>query len=212
MFIPGKRFCCWRLSWSVITILTVSRWQLSSWTSSSFGVTAQDTGLVIGTDICFCQPATYKIRLNFRALCSESTVNETIPGIVEASCQTTSRTESENLTDPYAILINEVQILELDQNFSIVGQTVYTDPLNDGDIIEYTSIVYTDPEKITPESLPQGFQITIQAINSLEEPLSQTSAILYSNDCGIFPLLQELQQIGWNVFVSSFVLALLNIC
>lgn len=181
---------------SVLCMLVLSTIQQTYYVVNGQG------GEIIGTDICFCQPVTYKIRLDFALECPDSTVNNTIPGILEVSCLVESRNEEQNLTDPFPIIVNEVQILELDRNFELVGQTVYTDPLTNGSIVEYTSIVATSPDFITPETIPRAFQITIQALNSLEEPLTQTIAIEYSNNCGIFPLLTEGQQIGWAIFVS----------
>lgn len=159
-------------------------------------------GQVIGTDLCFCQPAVYKLQLNFSIQCPDSTVSNSTPGIVGIGCLIESRGQTENITDPFPILVSEVQIIEIGPTLEVVGQAVYTGAFDDGAILQYTSVILTKPSDISVSNLPKSFQVTITGINALEESLTQIWIIKYENDCGIFPLLTVGQQVGWTEFVS----------
>jgi hypothetical protein len=159
-------------------------------------------GQIIGTDLCFCQPATYELKLNFSLVCADSSINNSTPGILETGCLVESRGQTENITDPIPVLVSEVQIVELGPNLENVGQALYTDTYSDGAILTYTSIVQSTPQDITVANLPRGFQVTITGINSLQESLTQLWIIKYDNECSIFPLLTVGQQMGWTIFVS----------
>ena len=160
-------------------------------------------GQEIGIDICACQPSVYEITLDFGLVCEDLNVGG--PGINDTACLIGTRLpDTENVTDLVPAQVSEIQILELDQNQDVVGQSVFTDgPFFDGDKVFYTSIVSTDPELVNSVSLPRGIQVSINGNNALNQPLLNTWGILYNNDCGIFPLLTVGQNIGWSVFVSQ---------
>jgi hypothetical protein len=159
-------------------------------------------GQTIGTDICACQPVTYELILNLSLSCADTTVLETIPGILDRACQVESRDEIENITNPFPLTIGSVIVSELDANLLPVSQAVYRGPYFDGDIITYTSIVLTNPNELNATTIPRGFQVVLTGLNSAEETLTNTWVITYENDCSIFPLLTKGEQIGWTIFVS----------
>jgi hypothetical protein len=156
----------------------------------------------VGIDICACQPSVYEITLGTGLICEDATVEG--PGIVEIACLVSSRLpDTVNVTDFVPVTVSEIQVLELDEFQDPIGQSVYTDgPYFDGDFVTYTSIVRTQPDIITPTTLPRGLQVSIVGNNARNQPIVNTWAILYSNDCGIFPLLTVGQVIGWSIFVS----------
>jgi hypothetical protein len=160
------------------------------------------TSQIIGTDICACQPSTYQLILNLSLSCSDTTVENTIPGILDRACQVESRGSSENITDPFPVTIGSIIVSELDENRQAVGQTTYRGPYTDGDIITYTSIILSDPDSVTAETIPRGFQVVLTGLNLAEETLTNTWIVEYENDCSIFPLLTKGEQIGWTIFVS----------
>lgn len=161
---------------------------------------------IIGVDICACQPSVVKFRLDFSLICPSSNVSG--PGINETSCIAGTRLGSEeNITDQVPVSISKVQVLELDQNLQIMETTEYTDETGyfDGDEISYTALVEREPESITADNFPRGFQVTLTGVNAQEEPLVNQWAITYNNECGLFYLLEVGEQIGWSVFVSTLV-------
>jgi hypothetical protein len=159
-------------------------------------------GQIVGTDICACQPVTYELILNLSLSCPDSTVVDTIPGILDRACQVESRAQTENITDPFPVTIGSVIVSELDANLLPVSQAVYRGPFVNGEIIQYTSIILTSPDNINADTIPRGFQVVLTGLNLGEETLTNTWVITYENDCGIFPLLQKGEQIGWTIFVS----------
>jgi len=159
--------------------------------------------LEVGIDICACQPSVYELTIRSGLTCQDNDVREN-PGIQETACLVETRLSDEvSVTDFVPATVSEIQILELDQEQEVIGQTVFTDgPYFEGDSVQYTSIVESNPKNIDPSSLPLGFQVTILGNNANNEPIVNTWGILYNNDCGVFPLLEEGQTIGWTEFVS----------
>ena len=158
------------------------------------------TAQLIGTDICACQPSVYRFKLDFSLICNDNTVEG--PGITETACIVETRDTNQNPTNPFPISVSEVQVLELGQDLQVVGNSIFDGQFFDGHEISYTSITIRNPDSVTPNTIPRGFQVFITGISSDEEPLVNQWAITYNNDCGIFPLLEVGDRIGWVEFVS----------
>ena len=88
------------------------------------------------------------------------------------------------------------------QNLDVIAQTVNTGTYLSGSTFTYTSIIATEPDMLNPDTLPRGIQLVFIGNNALNQPVVNTFAILYNNDCGVFPLLREGQVAGWSIFVS----------
>lgn len=160
--------------------------------------TAQD----IGIDICACQPSVYEFTLDFALTCADQDVGG--PGISDTTCLTELRgQENQDDADLTPVLVGQVSIFELDQNLDVIAQTVNTGNFISGDTFQYTSIIATEPDMLNPDSLPRGIQVVFIGVNEENQAVVNTYAILYNNDCGVFPLLTEGQMAGWSVFVSS---------
>lgn len=156
----------------------------------------------IGLDICACQPSVYEITLNFDLTCADQNVGGR--GITDTTCLTELRgQENQEDSDLRPVAVGQVSIFELDQNIEPVAQTVITGNYISGSVIRYTSIISTEPQSITSESLPRGIQVVFIGINQLNQAVVNTFAILYDNDCGVFPLLRVGQRAGWGIFVSQ---------
>ena len=157
---------------------------------------------LIGTDICGCQPAFYTFTFDFGLKCTDNTVAG--PGINETACLTEIRGQEEVPDDELVpISVQNVQIFELDQRLQVVAQTVRPGVFVSGSNFTYTSIISTMTDTLNPLSLPRGLQLVITGLNSNEETVVNTYIILYTNDCGIFPILTEGQTYGWTIFVRA---------
>jgi hypothetical protein len=100
------------------------------------------------------------------------------------------------------ISVQNVQISELDQNLEVVSLATRTGTFVDGSSFTYTSIIATMTDDLDAISLPRGLQLMITGLNINELTVVNTYFIVYTNDCGIFPVLTEDQTIGWTIFVS----------
>jgi hypothetical protein len=98
----------------------------------------------------------------------------------------------------------QISIFELDQNLDVIAQTAKTGAFLTGSTFTYTSIIATEPDMLNPNSLPRGIQLVFIGTNALNQAVVNTFAILYSNECGIFPLLKEGEVAGWSILVSIF--------
>jgi hypothetical protein len=54
-----------------------------------------------------------------------------------------------------------------------------------------------------PNMIPKGLQITLAGRNAEEQDLVDFWLIIFDNECGVFPVVLEGQQIGWTIFVST---------
>ena len=160
---------------------------------------------VIGEDLCACQPAEIELILQLDRTCDENDITEETPGISDTACIISSRTPSDvEVSDFVPVTVEEILVLELDQNQEVVSQTLLNKGYVNGETVSFTSIVAEEPESINPVSLPSGLTVTITGTNTDGQPLLNTWAIRYDNDCTIYPVLTTGQQIGWAQFVSTF--------
>ena len=159
----------------------------------------------IGVTTCSCQPATYEFKLNFNLICSDRDIRPGDPGIIDTACVLNPQGE-EIVEDLVPVRVTEVQILELDQNLQVVSHTTLKDNFLDGAVFNYSSITQTMPSKLNVTSLPKGIQVFLTGRNAQEQDLVNFWAIVFDNDCGVFPLLEEGQKMGWTAFVSLFCL------
>lgn len=155
----------------------------------------------IGVSTCACQPATYEFTLNFDLTCANRDVQRGDPGIVDSACILNPQ-GSENVTDLVPLRVTEIQILELDQELKVVAQSTLRGSYLNGDVFSYSSITQTQPTMLNATSVPKGIQVFLTGRNAEEQDLVNFWAIVYDNDCGVFPLLNEGQQMGWTIFVS----------
>lgn len=160
---------------------------------------AQGAMAQVGTILCGCQPAVYEVTLTFNASCADANVGG--PGINETACITSPETE-DNVTDFVPVLITNVQFLEQNSEFVTLQQIPINGDFRDGDIVTYTSVLAIQTE-FTEATMPRAFQMILRGINAIDQPIQVTWVITYDNDCGIFPILFEGQQMGWSVFVST---------
>lgn len=157
---------------------------------------------LIGTSICGCQPATYTFTLDFGLTCRDGNVAG--PGINDTACLTEIRGQKEvPPQDLVPVTVQNIQIFELDQNKKPFSQSVRVGTFQNGSNFTYTSVISTMTSDLNAISLPRGLQLVITGINSKEEPVVQTYAISYTNDCGVFPVLKVGQTAGWTIFVSA---------
>jgi hypothetical protein len=69
----------------------------------------------------------------------------------------------------------------------------------------YSSVVSTPQgvDMVTERGVfPGGLQLNINGRNALGEFITNVWVIVFNNECGIFPVISEGDQIGWTKFVS----------
>lgn len=156
-----------------------------------------------GVSYCACQPSVYTFTFNFSSFCDIASIEG--PGVLDADCfERGIGLGSENTNDTVPIQITSVSVAELNKNLAVLEQTSYIEDFRDGDSFTYTSILST-PESITgltPDTIPGGIQLDLVGINQLEQPITNVWIILFDTVCGIFPILQVGDQIGWTILVS----------
>lgn len=159
---------------------------------------------VVGETICACQPGTYTMALQLNLTCGDRTIGEDItPGVNDTTCFIAPRSPGETVEDFVPTTVQEIQVFELDQLQDVVRSRVYESAFMDGDTVEYSSYVVSNPNNITATTLPKVLAVTLTARNAAGQPLLNTWAIRFDNDCGIYPVLTPGERIGWIRFVST---------
>lgn len=173
----------------------------------------------IGVSICACQPGFYEFTLNFtfprvggpngsNNNCDQGEIMG--PGINNTSCLIDNVDDDTDEANTFFTFMSTIAVQELDQDLLPLANTRYVGPFLDGDVFTYTSVIangLADPTDVN--KVPRGFQFTIQGRNELDEDLTVAILIRYENDCGIFPLLEEGDQIGPMIFVSGMIWGLI---
>jgi len=179
--------------------LQVGRWPLLLFFGLIFSADCQTPE--VGIQICGCYPAVYEFTIDFSLTCNDQNVGG--PGINQTTCLTDLRgQEDQTGADLTPVVVSSVSIFELGPNSDVIAQTINEGSFLNGSTFQYTSIIATEPELLTFDTLPRGIQLVFVGSNSENRPVVNTFGILYTNDCGVFPLIQEGQVAGWSRFVS----------
>ena len=153
------------------------------------GVRAQEE------DLCACSPSTYEFTFNFGAACPEPGGDD-IPGVDERTCFVTSfDSEAE---DVVPVSVQTISIIEADVDRVPIAQNAFDGDYEDGSTFTYSSVSALG----NSSQIPQSIQLTITGLNEGGESLVLVWAIKFTNDCGIYPVLQIGETFGWTEFVS----------
>ena len=127
----------------------------------------------------------------------------TSPGVVQPTACLTQKEGSIESADDTPVSVQSIQIVELDQNLKGVAQLVQNGEFADGATINYTSIIATQTDALNATSLPRGLQVLMSGENAAGQSLINTFIIIYTNNCSIYPVLEDNEVNGWAVFVRS---------
>ena len=147
-------------------------------------------------DICACTPPTYEFTFNFGLECAPSGSSDG-PGIAEATCFTTSFASDVDDLVPFSV--QTVSIIESDVDRIPIAQSAVDGEFDDGDTFTYSSVSALG----NSTQIPQSIQLTITGVNEEGDTLVQVWAIKFTNDCGIYPVLEVGESYGWTEFVSQ---------
>lgn len=135
--------------------------------------------------------------MNFDLTCNDSNVQG--PGVDVARCQVTDD-DGNPVSDAVPVAVSALQVIEFDRNLAIVANaTLEGGPYFSGDEFIYDSIV-NDPSN---DVVPKGLVILFNGTNLNEEVILNTLNIVYTNDCDVYPVLEDGQTIGWIEFVCT---------
>jgi hypothetical protein len=148
--------------------------------------------------------------------CAETSLPNS--GIEDSMCSILPEQPNTDLIgSPIPTSVSSITILELGQNLGTILTTEI--PIDSafisGQTFTYTSFFGTQEGLDTNEefgTFPRGLELRISGRNLFSETIVNTFTIEFSNSCcytcGIFPVVEEGDQIGWVKFVSFSVLLL----
>ena len=157
---------------------------------------------VYATILCECGPLHYSFRLNFSGLCDDPALDTDLSkgyegylcGIAHVTC---NESELPNCKRP--VNITEFYMLEhKNHNFQIIvgglAEEIYSEPLYDGDIVEYTSITMT-----TLATLVRRITVKLVGYNEYGHEISFLTSWKYTNECDLLPINPKIEpfRVGW---------------
>jgi hypothetical protein len=162
-------------------------------------------GAQIGIDQCACFPSTYTFMLDLGQLCSQTSLPSS--GIESTTCSVLSESGTV-LNNMVPTSVSEITVHELGQT---LGTGIFPTQIPGTSFITGDSFTYTSSSVGTQEGLntsiasgvfPRGLQLQLRGINLFSEIVDNNFTIVFSNECDVFPVVQEGDQIGWVKFVS----------
>lgn len=159
---------------------------------------ASQLRLVRAQGTCVCQPAQITFTLDFSLACDDSNVLTGDPGIEDAFCSVFPMND-----DQTPVSVSSIGIVEVDTNFDVIKMVNYTDTYSTGDNITYVGYVVSNASSVESGTIPYSLQVTIVGENAVGDIITNSYAIVYTNDCTIYPVLDIGSQIGWTAVVSA---------
>ena len=148
--------------------------------------------------ICACSPSKFSFTLDFSLTCPPVDVTRN-DGIAATFCAMSSFGDvGEEIEDLVPVEVQNLNVLELGQNFQVLKQENITGVNLEGDSFDYESVML-DP---SVEEKPKVIQLNIFARNADGDPIVNFFAISFTNDCDTFPTMIEGESAGWTRFVS----------
>jgi hypothetical protein len=151
------------------------------------------------SDICSCTPSVYEFILDFDLTCSDASVDG--DGVSGSACVLDTDV-AENVTDLVPVRVTAIQILELNQTMDVVNQRLLEGDYLNGGTFRYVSFVVSDSFNSSDTgSYPKGLQMVLKGFNAAGQEMSNFWLVLFSNECTVYPVLEQGQRNGWAIFV-----------
>jgi len=171
---------------------------ISFWIASAAAALSLFSERAMSQDVCSCSPSKYSFTLDLSLTCPPVNVTRN-PGIAATFCQISPfGNAGSEIEDLVPVEIENIEILELGQEFEVLSQQNITGLSVDGDTFDYTSIVANEGN----EDITKVIQLNIFASNAGGEPIVNFFAISFSNVCDEFPALIEGESAGWVHFTK----------
>eukprot|EP00535_Pseudo-nitzschia_heimii_P009528 CAMPEP_0197183930 /NCGR_PEP_ID=MMETSP1423-20130617/8773_1 /TAXON_ID=476441 /ORGANISM="Pseudo-nitzschia heimii, Strain UNC1101" /LENGTH=359 /DNA_ID=CAMNT_0042634609 /DNA_START=179 /DNA_END=1258 /DNA_ORIENTATION=+ len=163
----------------------------------SGGASAQEASADEGP-ICACSPSQFTFTLDLSLTCPPVDVTRN-DGILATFCQISPFGDAnQNIEDLTPVEVENINVLELGQNFQVLKQQNVTGVTQDGDVFDYQSVIL-EP---SIEEIPKVIQVNIFARNANDEPIVNFFAISFTNDCLTYPTMFEGESAGWTHFTK----------
>jgi hypothetical protein len=158
---------------------------------------ANQISLASAQGTCACQPGEITFTLNFALTCDDSNVVTGDPGINETLCVIFPTND-----DTVPVSVMNISMSEVNRKFDLLKMVNYIGTYSTGDNITYTSFVVSNATSVANGNIPYAFQVTITGENAAGDFITNSYAIVYTNDCSVYPVLDVGSQIGWTEVVS----------
>lgn len=148
---------------------------------------------VVGVDTCACAPGSYTFKLNLAKSCEDFNI-AVGPGIERTTCGNLSALTIDGSVDDFEF--DEITSIAISEARGF-GQEInrIEGPFSDGDTFTFNSITSSDPNLDT-SSIPASFTLSISGTNASGHRIGNVGSVIFTNDCGTFPVLDIGDQFG----------------
>lgn len=136
--------------------------------------------------------------LGFSQTCDATAIEG--DGIVTTDCAI-APFQDDSVTDLVPVTVGSIDILELDEDLTLLTQSSIFGTYNDGDSFEYTSIS-SDASMVNSTMFPKALQVSVLGNNANGDSIFFAGLIIFRTDCSTYPVLDVGDSIGWVTFVS----------
>lgn len=156
-------------------------------------------GQGIGTDVCACQPSVYTFTFDFTLTCNDTSISG--PGIASTDCSIVPFS-SPSVRTLIPLQVISISVLELTKDLTEISASDEVVNIQDGDTYNYTSISNSLGNITNSSLVPAALQLSAIGLNEYGESILMTWVTTFTNQCDVYPVLIEGEQIGWTVLVS----------
>jgi len=153
--------------------------------------------IVDDVPVCGCSSSTYTFVLDFGLSCSPQNIT-TGSGVSSVSCLISPFGAPTTNLDP--VIIDSISIIELDQFNNVIVETRINGEFLNGDSFSYSSILNNPDDITSSRQIPKSLQLNLNGKNKEGIMLINVFVLQFSNECGIYPIIQNGESVGWSVF------------
>jgi hypothetical protein len=178
----------------------------SPWLSFALlGFLLGPVGAQIGIDQCACFPSIYTFVLDLGQTCDDTSLPSS--GIESTTCSVLPSEPGAVLSSLIPVSVSEITVLELGQNLgTILTEQIPGDTFTTGTTFLYFSSSVGSQEgldtSIASGTFPRGLELQLRGRNLFNEIIDNRFTIVFRNECDIFPVVEEGDQIGWVTFAA----------
>lgn len=147
---------------------------------------------------CACSPASYEFTFDMSLTCPPVDISPN--GVKSTYCAISQYGgPDDTITDLVPVEVYDIQILEILNNSTLIQNIDSNGSYFDGDSFTFSSIVqrYSGVGDV-----PRVLQFNIYAQNTEGQPIINILAIEFTNDCTVYPVLEEGSSAGWLSFTK----------
>ena len=141
----------------------------------------------VGVDVCACQPSAWNFTIDLSLPCPET---DPFPNATAQGCLA-------RINDTF-VSVSSINIVELDRDLNVQGQSVLSGPFQTGDTVLFNTITAsqqmantTNVGPFNASTLPSALSFSFTGQNASGETIFATTSVVFSANCTAYPAVVE---------------------